>query len=289
MSKKENTKKNENATVIENENATATVVENENTTATVVEQVEEFHIELPDMGYDELSIFANTAFENIRAINSSAENSTLKIARLLYGLKANNCHFRLVAKASDKGKFAKYAMSELSKRGVDYKRASVNMLARAGEYVNVDIDGFAHSVWGSREGDFKPSMLGQIITGFKELTTEQIIPTVQKLLDDGEINFTMKWKELADKFSALSEWDDGKKKLTAGEGEGEANEGGASEGGASEGEGGQTVDYDTVNIDDMPFEECLRQARLWFEYAKTKANRDVEKEAIKTTYESMGV
>ena len=184
------------------------------------------------MTVSELTAYANKAFDTIGSIDNGIESSTLMISYLLRQIKANNCHYTLVANAKDKGKYAKYAISELEKRGIHYKRASVNMLSRVGEYVALT-DGVAHTVWYDGTNDFKSSIVSRLLTAFNESSVEELTNIVSTAIESGAISLKSTWKEIETALSSLPEWN-GKKpeELT----EGEQAEGGQAEGGQAEGE-----------------------------------------------------
>lgn len=192
------------------------------------------------MNVSELTAYANKAFDTIGSIDNGIESGTLMISYLLQQIKANNCHYTLVANAKDKGKYAKYAISELEKRGIHYKRASVNMLSRVGEYVALT-DGKAHTVWYDGTNDFKSSIVSRLLTGFNESTTEEVVSIVANALETGVITLKSTWKEIEMALSSLPEWN-GKKpeELT----EGEQTEGGQAEG--EQTEGGQSNSSDEL-------------------------------------------
>lgn len=220
------------------------------------------------MSVSELTAYANKAFDTIGSIDSGIESSTLMISYLLQQIKANNCHYTLVVNAKDKGKYAKYAISELEKRGIHYKRASVNMLSRVGEYVALT-DGKAHTVWYDGTNDFKSSIVSRLLTGFNESTTEEVVSIVANALETGVITLKSTWKEIEQAMSVLPEWN-GKKpeELTEGkQTECEQSEGEQSEGEQSEGE---QKDIDKTDISQFTVQQCCRQAVAWLALAREK-------------------
>ena len=247
--KKENTKNTENKNT-ENKNEVINLVSN-------------------GMSVSELTAYANKAFDTIGSIDSGIESSTLMISYLLQQIKANNCHYTLVANAKDKGKYAKYAISELEKRGIHYKRASVNMLSRVGEYVALT-DGKAHTVWCDGTNDFKSSIVSRLLTGFNESTTDEVINIVSNAIENGVISLKSTWKEIEQAMCALPEWN-GKKpeELT----EGEQTEGEQTEGEQTEGE---QKDIDKTDITQFTVQQCCRQAVAWLTLAREKDNGDDE-------------
>ena len=179
------------------------------------------------MTVSELTAYANKAFDTIGSIDNGIESSTLMISYLLQQIKANNCHYTLVANAKDKGKYAKYAINELEKRGIHYKRASVNMLSRVGEYVALT-DGKAHTVWYDGTNDFKSSIVSRLLTAFNESSVEELTNIVSTAIESGTISLKSTWKEIETALSSLPEWNSKKpEELT----KGEQTEGGQTEGG----------------------------------------------------------
>ena len=226
------------------------------------------------MSVSELTTYASRAFDIIGSIDSGIESSTLMISHLLQQIKTNNCHYTLVANAKDKGKFAKYAIGELEKRGIHYKRASVNMLSRVGEYVALT-DGVAHTVWYDGKDDFKSSIVSRLLTSFNESTTEELTNIVANALEKGVISLKSTWKEIEQAMSGLPEWN-GKKpeELTEGEQtEGEQTEGEQTEGEQTEGE---QKDIDKTDISQFTVQQCCRQAVAWLTLAREKDSGDDE-------------
>lgn len=228
------------------------------------------------MTVSELTAYANKAFDTIGSIDSGIESSTLMISYLLQQIKANNCHYTLVANAKDKGKYAKYAISELEKRGIHYKRASVNMLSRVGEYVALT-DGKAHTVWSDGTNDFKSSIVSRLLTGFNESTTDEVISIVANALETGAITLKSTWKDIEAAMSALPEWNGKKPEELTGETteqtKGEQTESEQAEGEQAEGE---QMNIDKVDISQFTVQQCCRQAVAWLNLARKKDSGDDE-------------
>ena len=216
------------------------------------------------MNVSELTAYATKAFDIIGSIDSGIESSTLMISYLLQQIKSNNCHYTLVANAKDKGKYAKYAISELEKRGIHYKRASVNMLSRVGEYVALT-DGMAHTVWYDGTNDFKSSIVSRLLTAFNESTAEEVTTIVSSAIENGTISLKSTWKEIEMALSSLPEWN-GKKSE-------ELTEGEQAEGEQAEGE---QKDIDKTDISQFTVQQCCRQAVAWLTLAREKDNGNDE-------------
>ena len=231
---------------------------------------EVINIEPNTMSVSELTAYANKAFDTIGTIDSGIESSTLMISYLLQQIKANNCHYTLVANAKDKGKYAKYAINELEKRGIHYKRASVNMLSRVGEYVTLT-NGKAHTVWSDGVNDFKSSIVSRLLTGFNESTMEEVVNIVASAIENGSITLKSTWKEIEIAMSSLPEWNGKKPEELP---EGEQTEGEQTEGEQPEGE---QKDIDKTDISQFTVQQCCRQAVAWLTLAREKDGGNDEK------------